>query len=173
MNAKPVLAHVARALRENGLEALLIGNAAAALHGAPLTTLDVDFLFRRTPTNLMKLRAVAKDLGAVIYKPHYPASQLLRLFRDEDSLQLDFMSQIHSASSYESLRNRAVTVEIDGEKLRIAALADIIESKRAAGRPRDEAVLHVLEATERQSREAEPRKGLGTTHPGKRTRADG
>ncbi len=95
MNAAPVLVSVARALREHDLEAVLIGNAAAALHGAPVTTLDFDFVFRRTPGNLAKLRNVAKALGAVIFKPHYPASGLLRLSRDDDALQIDFMSTIH------------------------------------------------------------------------------
>ena len=37
-----------RALAEARLEAVLIGNAAAALRGAPVTTLDFDFCFRAT-----------------------------------------------------------------------------------------------------------------------------
>lgn len=81
MEAKPVLISVARALRENRLEAVMIGNAAAALQGAPVTTLDVDFLFRKTPQNLRKLKAVARALDAVILKPYYPVSGLFRLVR--------------------------------------------------------------------------------------------
>ena len=45
MNAAPILISVARVLRETGLEAVMIGNAAAALQGAPVTPVDVDFLF--------------------------------------------------------------------------------------------------------------------------------
>ena len=40
------------AMNQNRLEAVMIGNAAAALHGAPVTTIDVDFMFRATPHNL-------------------------------------------------------------------------------------------------------------------------
>jgi hypothetical protein len=40
MNGKPILYMLARLLDEHGLEAILIGNAAAALQGAPVTTLD-------------------------------------------------------------------------------------------------------------------------------------
>ncbi len=69
MDAWPILMTLARVLEEHRLEAVLIGNAAAALQGAPVTTLDFDFLFRKTPGNLRKLRAVAKRLGAVVFKP--------------------------------------------------------------------------------------------------------
>jgi hypothetical protein len=48
MDAKPLLVEVARQLRAANLEAVLIGNAAAALQGAPVTTVDFDFLFRAT-----------------------------------------------------------------------------------------------------------------------------
>ncbi len=63
MDARPVLSLLARTLEENGLEAILIGNAAAALQGAPVTTLDIDFLFRKTPKNVAKLKSVAKALA--------------------------------------------------------------------------------------------------------------
>jgi len=79
MDARPILFTLARGLEEEGLEAVMIGNAAAALHGAPVTTLDFDFLFRKTPGNLRKLKAVAKSLGAMLLRPCYPASDLFRI----------------------------------------------------------------------------------------------
>lgn len=147
MNARPILATLARVLTEHGLEAVLIGNAAAALQGAPVTTLDFDFLYRKTPANIHKVKAVAKTLGAVVLKPYYPASDLLRVVRDEDSLQMDFMSTIHAVSSFASLRSRALRVDFEGYPLLVADLRDIIKSKRAAGRPRDLAVIELLEKT--------------------------
>ena len=142
-----MLAAVARALAEHHLEAVLIGNAAAALQGAPVTTLDFDFLFRKTPANLRKLKAIARSLGAVLLKPYYPVSEMLRLVRDEDSLQVDFMARIHGVRSLARLRSRATRIDLGGCHLLVADLADIIRSKRAAGRPRDRAVLEILERT--------------------------
>jgi hypothetical protein len=63
MDAAPILAKIAQALEKHGLEAVLIGNAAAALQGAPVTTVDFDFFFRKTPANLNKLKRIAADLA--------------------------------------------------------------------------------------------------------------
>jgi hypothetical protein len=79
MDAAPILIRVARVLRETGLEAVMIGNAAAALQGAPVTTVDLDFLFRKTPANVRKLKAVARAFDAMILRPYYPISGLFRL----------------------------------------------------------------------------------------------
>lgn len=155
MNARPILFALARVLCECRLEAVLIGNAAAALQGAPVTTLALDFLFRKTPGNLRKLKGVAKSLHAVVLRPYYPASDLFRLVRDEDSLQVDFMTTIHGVRSLASLRSRATRIDFGGHELLVADLSDIIRSKRAAGRPRDRAVLELLEKTLDEKRKIE------------------
>jgi hypothetical protein len=145
MNAAPVLAEIGRSLRRVNLEAVLIGNAAAALQGAPVTTVDFDFFFRKTPRNLRKLKALARALDATILRPYYPASDLYRIVRDTDGLQLDFMGAIHGIRSFEGVRARATTIEIESVPIVVASLADIIRSKRAARRPRDLAILDTLE----------------------------
>jgi hypothetical protein len=147
MNAEPLLNRIAKVFAEHRLEAVMVGNAAAALHGAPVTTLDIDFMFRKTPTNLKKLKAVAHSLRAVILKPYYPVSDLFRLTNDDQGLQLDFMSRLHGIKSFEGLKARSTAVEFGQHSLKIACLADIIKSKRATGRDRDLAVLNILEKT--------------------------
>jgi hypothetical protein len=155
MNAEPLLIVVARTFAEHRLEAIMVGNAAAALHGAPVTTLDIDFMFHKTPVNLKRLKAVAASLRAVISKPYYPVSDLFRLINDEQGLQLYFMSRLHGIKSFEGLRSRATTVKFGERELKIADLEDVIKSKRATGRDRDLAVLPILEKTlhEKQNRE--------------------
>jgi len=147
MNAAPLLRRIAGALADCRLEAVLIGNAAAALQGAPVTTMDFDFLFRTSPTNLRKLKAFADRLHAIILRPYYPASSLFRVVDDDSGLQVDFMTTIHGVRSFASLRSRAQRLELGGAELLVASLDDVIRSKRAAGRPRDKAVLPILEAT--------------------------
>ncbi len=162
MDALPILARVAELLERFGLEAILIGNAAAALQGAPVTTVDLDFLFRKTPANLKKLKAIASELDAVILRPYYPVSGLFRISRDRDGLQLDFMTVIDGIHSFEGLRKRSLAVRLGSVRLPVAALADIIKSKRAAGRPQDVAVLQLLEQTLEES-SRNPKSGTGSS----------
>ncbi len=110
MNAEPLLNKIARAFAEHRLDAVMIGNAAAALHGAPVTTLDIDFMFRKTPLNLKKLKAMAHGFEAVILRPYYPMSELFRVVNDERGLQLDFMAKVHGVRSFERLRSRSESV---------------------------------------------------------------
>ena len=139
MNAGPLLDSVVAALAEVRLEAVLIGNAAAAIQGAPVTTVDFDFMFRVTPTNLAKLKKFAEKMDAVILRPYYPMSALYRVMNDDRGLQADFMPAIHGVKSFNSLRSRADKIQLHGNSLWVASLADVIASKRAADRPRDRA----------------------------------
>lgn len=136
VDASLIVARVARAIETQGLEAILIGNAAAALHGAPVTTVDLDFLIRRAPANRRKLQRVAAALGATLYRPFYPASRMVRMMNDDQTLQVDFLDQAHGVRSFEGLRKRAAPMRVGGATVHVAALADIIKSKRAANPPK-------------------------------------
>jgi hypothetical protein len=152
VTAESVLRLVAGLLAKHQLDAVLIGNAAAALRGSPVTTVDLDFMFRKTPGNLRKVRRLADDLDAVVFLPYYPASELYRVVRDRDGLQLDFMAKIDGIRSFEGLRSRATAAHFGKHELLVAALEDIIRSKQAANRPQDRAVLPVLRRTLREAR---------------------
>jgi predicted nucleotidyltransferase len=147
MNASPLLVKIARAMHLVHLEAVMVGNAAAALHGAPVTTLDIDFMFRKTSTNMRKLKDFAKELDAQILKPYYPVSSLYRVVNDDTGIQIDFMSILHGIKSFENLRSDAIEVEFEGYTLKVASLEKVIRSKKTLGRPRDLAVIEILEKT--------------------------
>ncbi len=147
MNAELLLNKIAEAFYKVRLDAVMIGNAAAALHGAPVTTLDIDFMFRKTAANLKKLKKLADELEAQVLKPFYPISSLYRVVNDDIGVHLDFMTIIHGISSFESLKADAVEADFNGYKLKIASLEKIIRSKKALNRAKDRAVLEILEKT--------------------------
>ncbi|OQX08511.1 MAG: hypothetical protein BWK80_48100 [Desulfobacteraceae bacterium IS3] len=147
MNAELLLNKIAAAFHKVKLDAVMIGNAAAALHGAPVTTLDIDFMIRKTASNLKKLKKLADELEAHILKPFYPISSLYRIMNEDMGIQLDFMTIIHGINSFESLNADAVQAEFGGYVLKVASLEKIIRSKKALNRAKDRAVLELLEKT--------------------------
>jgi predicted nucleotidyltransferase len=167
MDARPLLETIARVLEEAGLEAILIGNAAAALHGAPVTTVDFDFFIGKTPHNLEKLKAVAKALDAISLQPHYPVSGLFRVMRDDDGLQLDFMTTIHGVKSFAALRAQSSSQDFGAYSLIVADLEAVLASKRAAGRPRDKAVLDTLEKALHETQARKPKAKTRRSQGGK------
>ena len=72
------------------------------------------------------------------------------LIREDDGLQADFMATIHGVKSFAALRASAKEIDLGGYPLLVASLSVIVKSKRAAGRPRDHAVLDILEASLRE-----------------------
>jgi hypothetical protein len=150
------LERLADALQRHGVEAVLIGNSAAAVHGAPVTTLDFDFMFRNTPANRKKLLDVAKDLGATLYRPYPLGSGMFRMQNEDYQLLVDFLATVDGVRSFEGLRKRAKKISFGKGNLLVADLADIIKSKRKAGRAKDRAVMAILDETlEKTSRLAE------------------
>lgn len=147
MNAKPVLAELARALKAVRLEAVLIGNAAAALRGAPVTTLDFDFCYRDTLVNARKLAELARRLDAVLSRPRAPVSEVVRLEREDISLLADFIPDRAIGVQFARLRAGADEVAVGAATLRVASLRDVAALKRKAGRPKDQAALYAIEAT--------------------------
>lgn len=141
-------------MRETRLEAILIGNAAAALQGAPVTTLDFDFMYRATKSNLAKLRILADKLDGSLIKPQRPLSELYRIENAAAGLQVDLMARIHGIRKFKSLRSRAVRSRIGKESILVSSLEDIIKSKKAAGRKKDQAVLPLLEETLREKKQS-------------------
>lgn len=132
------------ALKKNSLEAIIVGLTGAALHGAPVTTADFDFLARDTPGNRKKIQAVAKDLKVVAMQPFFPASNMFRLIGGP--VQVDILFAI-SGSSFNRERASAKEIVVLGRRLLVSSLENIIASKSKAGRAKDKAVIPILEET--------------------------
>jgi hypothetical protein len=57
-------------LTQAGVEFIVVGGTAAILHAAPVTTQDLDIVYRRTPENVVRLMGVLTKLDAVMrYAP--------------------------------------------------------------------------------------------------------
>ena len=61
--SEQTLVALAKALRAARLDAIVIGNSASMLNGAPVTTQDIGLLIRDTRLNRRKLARFAKAIG--------------------------------------------------------------------------------------------------------------
>ena len=137
---------IVAALKKAGLgESVLIGNMAAAVHGANVLTEDFDYLVPSFPDLQRRIRVLAKLLGADIFPPKKPYGTTM-LFIEETNIQIDLLRRMDGIYSFRALRTRA-RAEPKLDDTVVASLRDVITSKRAAGRPKDLAVLPELEAT--------------------------
>lgn len=151
------LVELARALRAAKLEAIVIGNSASMLNGAPVTTQDIDLIIRDTTPNRRKLARFAEEIGG---NAPMRVSELSEVEWIEGRLAVPVeihYDRISGGLTFSSLRSRAERVAIGDEKLAVASLADVIRSKQAANRPKDRAVLPILRDTLAVKRKLERR----------------
>lgn len=141
------LVALAKALRAAKLEAVVIGNSASMLNGVPVTTQDIDLLIPDTKLNRRKLARFADYIGG---SAPMPVSELSKVEWIEGRLAVPVeihYDRIAGGLTFSSVRSRAQVIPVGEEKLLVAALADVIRSKEAAGRMKDKAVLPILRAT--------------------------
>ena len=141
------LATLAKALRAARLDAIVIGNCAGMLNGAPVTTQDIDLLIRKTSTNRRKVARFAEEIGG---SAPVPVSELSHVESIESRLAVPVeihYDRISGGLTFASVRSRAQTIAVGNEKLRVASLEDVIRSKEAAGRRKDRATLPILRDT--------------------------
>ncbi len=134
---------VLQALSTVGLEAIIVGNTAAALQGVPITTQDIDLLVRDTPANRDKILRFCSTLGAsrpVNVSELTSTQTILGCMWPIDLLY----DQLIGGLEFASVRSRCRAVPIGDATAVVASLTDVIRSKEAANRPKDRAVLPLL-----------------------------
>jgi predicted nucleotidyltransferase len=148
-----------RELSEGGVEFIVVGALAAVLQGAPIVTLDLDILRRRTPENVSRLLRVLTRLGAVARgdprrlppnESHLSGPGHLLL--DTNAGDLDVLGTIEDQTAFDDVIADTVEMDLEGIHIRVLELSRIIRAKEHAGRPKDLAVLPVLRATLEQVR---------------------
>jgi hypothetical protein len=145
---------IAEVLTRHGVACVYIGGFAAALYGSSLLTTDVDVVPETSAENYARLSAALKELDARV---RAEGIEPLPFSHDADSLaaariwnlttkygDLDITVQPSGTQGYPDLHEGSRPVELDGATIELAALADIIRSKEAAGRDKDRRALPLL-----------------------------
>lgn len=153
---RPDFLRVLSTLACHGVEHIVVGGVAAVLHGAPLTTFDLDLLHSRAPENCRRLEEALAQLGAY-YRGHgskrlVPRAQALsgagHHLLMTDGGALDMLGSVGEGETFESLRHRTTLFRPSAHlSVRVLALEALIELKEQTDRPKDRAMLPLLQAT--------------------------
>lgn len=142
-------------LTRHGVRFVLIGGMAAAVHGSPFVTFDVDVTPERTAENLERLSHALHDLNARIRTQDSPeglhfghdgsslgSAGMWNLVTDAGVLDISFVP--NGTEGYADLIRAAANETVEGVTVAVASLADVIRSKQATNRPKDQRVLPTL-----------------------------
>jgi len=145
---------VYQTLNEARIKFILIGGAAANLHGSPRFTLDVDIVYSRDDANLEALVACLLPFHPYLRgaPPGLPFRLDFRTLRNglnftftTDLGSVDLLGEVTGGGRYDDLLlhvERKTAYEIE---LQCVDLAKLIQLKRAAGRPKDLEAIAELE----------------------------
>jgi hypothetical protein len=152
-----------RSLEAHHVRYVVIGAIAAIAAGAPILTTDLDVTPERSDVNLERLVLALRDLDAKLRTPSdpdgisFPIEAAMLGAADNWTLttragDLDLVFAPAGTSGYDDFRRGSHQVRIAGITVPVAALADVIRSKEAAGREKDSMQLPILRRTLEQTR---------------------
>ncbi len=157
LQATPLL----RSLAGAGVDFLVIGGVAVFFQGYARLTKDLDIVYATNAANLERLGGVLVELGARLRGigedvPFVPDARTLKrtaiLTLDTPLGSIDLLVDPDGADRYETMRERADVVDLDGVEFRVVSLDDLLSMKRAAGRPQDVADVDALLTVRRVER---------------------
>lgn len=121
-----------------GVDFILVGSYALAVHGYVRYTEDLDLWVKRTVENAAKIRAALKDFGI----PLTDAAEA-KLTQDRQLLQIGIKPQMIDiltfldGCEFDAAFQGAQEVPIAGRMLKVLSLDDFIATKKASARPKD------------------------------------
>lgn len=148
-------AELLRKLASNQVEFVVVGMMAGVLRGAPVLTLDLDLVHRRTPENVKRLLQVLSELQAAYrHDPRGLRPGESHLMSDGHQLlstrlgDVDCLGTVGHGKTYEDLLDHAPEISLgDALRVKVIDMPTLIQLKEEAGRPKDLAALPVLRAT--------------------------
>ena len=149
---------ICRVLNEHGVRYVVVGGFASVVHGSPLPTADVDVVPARDDANLERLAGALAELGARLRTADGPVDApldagflaamplMVNLTTADGDLDIVFEPAGPRRGFAEWDADATDVVIADELSIRVASLDAVIDSKRAAGRLKDERALPYLES---------------------------
>jgi hypothetical protein len=133
---------------DGGVEFVIVGAYALALHGAPRASGDIDLFVRASPDNAERVLAALAHFGAPLAGAGVSAADFARpglVYQiGLPPRRIDVLTEISGVTFEEAWASRA-TADLEGRAIGFIGRAALIKNKRAAARPQDLADVARLE----------------------------
>ncbi len=158
--SEPRITALLNALYDYQAEFIIVGGVCAVLHGAPVTTFDLDAVHSRTPANLARLVRLLGYLDAC-YRGHpnkiKPDAEVLGSTGHHLLMTrfgpLDILGAIEKGLGYPDLIGHTEAIQIENRTFRVLSLEYLIETKEKSlfekDRLRMSALKHTLNEREK------------------------
>lgn len=136
---------VFKSFEENDVRYLIIGGIAAALHGVPRNTFDMDIIIEATPDNAEKVLKSLANAGmgtATLIDAQTLLKNEVTIF--DDFIQIDVQTRTPGLEFGKAWPRRQ-RMQVQEQFFFVVCKEDLIASKRAAGRPIDLEDVRLLE----------------------------
>ena len=149
-----------RILTESNVEFIIVGGAAATVHGSARLTVDLDIVYGRSRENIERIVKALQPINPYLrgVSPGLPfrwdvptIERGLNFTLTTTFGSLDVLGEIVGGGGYDQLLPETIEVEIAGNTCRCLNLERLIKVKRAAGRPKDLEVIAELERIQDES----------------------
>ena len=138
-----------KSLSKNDVEYIMVGGFAAILHGTSRTTQDVDIWIKDTGENRKKFRTAIANIGLGDYAEletteFIPGWTSIYLYQ---GFELDIMTYLKAfpQSTFKECYNKAYVANIEGVNIPFLHINQLIQEKKANGRPKDLLDIEELE----------------------------
>jgi predicted nucleotidyltransferase len=144
-----------RVLVGRGVRFVVIGGFAGRFWGSNSITNDLDICYARDKKNFEALASALRELEARLRGAPTDAPFLLdaktleagdQFTFETNAGNLDCLGTPAGSQGYLDLIQGATPIDIEGIRVHVAALEDVIRLKSATGRPKDRAELEILAA---------------------------
>jgi predicted nucleotidyltransferase len=130
------------ALNRRGVRFVVVGLGAAVLQGANTGTRDIDLWFEDTSDP--RIGEAIREAGGIWISGSFGMAPP-QIGGEAIGDRLDVVTHLHGLGPFAEELSNTIEMHVDGIRLRVLTLRRIIESKKAAGRKKDLAVIPALE----------------------------
>lgn len=149
----PSFRQILEVLNNHKVEYMIVGGVAAVIHGAPMTTFDLDTLVRVNRSNAERLIDALTELEAYFREHRRVLNPTLEdilagghLLLMTNAGPLDVLGFIGNMQRYDDLLEASSEIQTSMGPLRLLNLEELIAQKRKMGRPKDLAAADLLES---------------------------